>query len=134
MYTLYQQICTALRHILLPAIGEYLYRTRGWQVDFGTLFMPATVVRMNKHVTHPNLVYIGRSCYQGGWKLPKSPWHNPYPSKQYPRHESIGLYASYLKGSPELLSQLPSLYGCTLGCWCKPEACHGDVLISMLYR
>ena len=27
-----------------------------------------------------------------------------------------------------LLADLPELEGKTLFCWCKPDACHGDVL------
>lgn len=29
---------------------------------------------------------------------------------------------------------LDELKGKTLGCWCKPECCHGDVLINLLKK
>jgi len=29
-------------------------------------------------------------------------------------------------------SDLDSLRGKNLGCWCKPDACHGDVLLEIL--
>jgi len=29
-------------------------------------------------------------------------------------------------------SSLMELKGCTLGCWCHPEACHGDVLLKLI--
>lgn len=29
------------------------------------------------------------------------------------------------------MAALPELKG-RLGCWCKPEACHGDVLVELL--
>ena len=32
---------------------------------------------------------------------------------------------------PELLAALPELAGKTLGCWCAPKACHGDVLARL---
>ena len=30
------------------------------------------------------------------------------------------------------MKRLPELKGKSLGCWCKPEACHGDVLVRLL--
>jgi hypothetical protein len=30
------------------------------------------------------------------------------------------------------MALLPTLKGKTLGCWCKPEACHGDVLVEFI--
>ena len=77
-------------------------------------------------------VYIGRACNMGGWKLPGSKWQNPYSVQWYPREKCLELYEGYLRSKPELLAQLPELRGKTLGCWCAPEACHGDVLIKLL--
>ena len=38
----------------------------------------------------------------------------------------------YVLNKPELLRQIPlELKGKTLGCWCKPLACHGDVLAEI---
>jgi len=34
--------------------------------------------------------------------------------------------------NPELLKELEKLRGKILGCWCKPKACHGDVIIELL--
>ena len=36
------------------------------------------------------------------------------------------------RGKPELLARLPELEGKILACWCKPEACHGDVLLRLI--
>jgi hypothetical protein len=33
---------------------------------------------------------------------------------------------------PDLLAAIPELTGKYLCCWCKPEACHGDVLVELL--
>jgi len=30
------------------------------------------------------------------------------------------------------MDEFRQLRGKTLGCWCKPEACHGDVLLELL--
>ena len=38
----------------------------------------------------------------------------------------------YVLNKPELLRQIPlELKGKTLDCWCKPLACHGDVLAEI---
>lgn len=34
----------------------------------------------------------------------------------------------------ELLQQLPELKGKTLGCWCKPGKCHGDILLELIKK
>ncbi len=64
-------------------------------------------------------VYIGRPGI----------WGNPYTiGRDGNRDEVIALYERHLLDSPELLAKLPQLKGMVLGCWCKPKACHGDVL------
>lgn len=80
----------------------------------------------------PNSVYIGRnmSFYVEG--ATASIWHNPFSIKKYSREESLQLYENYIKNNPELLSKLSELRGKELGCWCKPLACHGDILIKLL--
>ena len=77
-------------------------------------------------------VYIGRACYRGGWKLPQSIWHNPFSVNKFGREKSIELYRQYILETPGLMSQLHTLQGKTLGCWCKPLACHGDVLVELV--
>lgn len=32
------------------------------------------------------------------------------------------------------MEELLLLKGKTLGCWCKPEACHGDVLVELVTK
>lgn len=74
-------------------------------------------------------VYIGRP----------SIWGNPYSHKDGTKaqfrvstiQEAIEKYRDYILGNPELLSRLPELAGKTLGCWCKPGPCHGDVLLEL---
>jgi len=74
----------------------------------------------------PGYVYIGRS----------SKWGNRFVLKEhggeYTREEAIALYEEEIRTKPELLALLPTLKGKTLGCYCKPEACHGDILIKLL--
>jgi len=67
---------------------------------------------------------------------PPYKWANPFVmdnekkgiKKDGTREQVIEKYRKWLLSNPELLKQLPELYGKTLGCWCKPLACHGDAL------
>jgi hypothetical protein len=89
------------------------------------------------------MVYIGRSMknhrYKNtrdawGW-LDDSPWMNQYEiGKDGTRDEVIEKYKQDLLNNPELLKQLPELKGKVLACWCKPERCHGDVLLEQLAK
>ena len=45
--------------------------------------------------------------------------------------EVIARYERWLVAQPELLAALPELAGKTLGCWCAPKACHGEVLARL---
>jgi hypothetical protein len=78
----------------------------------------------------PSHIYIGRNmtAYVKGAK--KSKWANPFPVKQYSREECLQMYEKYIRNS-DLYNQLEELRGKKLGCWCKPEPCHGDVLIKL---
>ncbi len=40
-------------------------------------------------------------------------------------------YEQWVRSQPELIAALPELEGKTLGCWCAPDACHGDVLARL---
>jgi hypothetical protein len=71
-------------------------------------------------------VYIGRP----------SKWGNPYSHKDGTLakfkvssvKEAIDKYEEYLIQNKELMNSLSELKGKTLGCWCKPKRCHGDIL------
>jgi len=76
-------------------------------------------------------VYIGRRLTMGGWDLPDSKWANPFSVKTYGREEAIRKYKEYILSKPELIKALGELKGKTLGCWCHPESCHGDVLVEL---
>jgi hypothetical protein len=62
-------------------------------------------------------------------------WGNPFfIGKHGTRSEVIEKYRQWLLTQPELYARIHELRGKTLGCWCKPAACHGDVLIELLER
>ena len=64
--------------------------------------------------------------------LPESIWHNPFEiGKDGTREEVISKFEAYILAKPELLAQLHTLKGKRLACWCKPKACHGDVLARL---
>ncbi len=44
------------------------------------------------------------------------------------REEAIKEFKKDLANDEKLLGALHELKGKELGCWCKPKACHGDVL------
>lgn len=68
-------------------------------------------------------VYIGRP----------SIWGNPFTiGKDGTREEVIQKYREWILTQPKLLNSLYLLKGKILGCWCKPEACHGDVLEELI--
>lgn len=62
-----------------------------------------------------------------------TPWGNPFIiGKDGTREEVILKYKNWIVKKKSLLNSLPGLRGKTLGCWCHPEACHGDVLIELI--
>jgi hypothetical protein len=77
-------------------------------------------------------VYIGRRQWCGKEVFEASPWANPFSVKQWGREGAIKRYELKLRGKPELLGRLPELEGKILACWCKPKACHGDVLLRLI--
>lgn len=64
-------------------------------------------------------VYIGRP----------SKWGNPFADGT--KKENIERYRDYVLDGP-LVGEIEELRGKTLGCWCRPGRCHGDVLIELL--
>jgi hypothetical protein len=75
-------------------------------------------------------VYIGRACNRGGWDLPQSKWHNPFTVNQY-GDQAIVLYEQYIRAVP-FIDEIEELRGKRLGCWCRPNPCHGDILVKIL--
>ena len=72
----------------------------------------------------PYDIYIGRP----------GKWGNPFPIGSDTRETVLEKFETYLLTRPDLLEQLSELEGKVLGCWCKPEACHGDILVKYIGR
>jgi len=68
-------------------------------------------------------VYIGRG----------SKWGNPFRIGIHGnRTEVIAKYKEYFLSNQDLLEDSYELIGKTLGCWCSPKECHGDVLVKFI--
>ena len=82
----------------------------------------------NKDMGDSYDVYIGRGTL----------WGNPYQmGKEGTREEVIAKFAydfdrRFLKLSDKFDENIEKLRGKTLGCHCKPAACHGDVIANFL--
>lgn len=48
------------------------------------------------------------------------------------RAEVIAKFKIYFDKNKELQAEVEKLRGKKLGCWCKPKACHGDVIVDFL--
>lgn len=86
--------------------------------------MATTVV--NKSLGAEYDVDIGRPGYFG----------NPYTVANYGRERCIELYRKHfyarLQREPEFKKMIDGLRGKVLGCYCKPLACHGDIIAEYL--
>jgi len=70
-------------------------------------------------------IYIGRP----------SKWGNPFlEGKDGTRKEVIEKFKKYIVTNKKLMNELSELEGKILGCWCKPKACHGDVLVELIEK
>lgn len=93
--------------------------------------MKTTVVNIYKE---PYDVYIGRAGKgQDGY------FGNPFPLRNVDlaaRKECLDEYRKYfyerLRTNPEFKRRVLELKGKRLGCFCKPQLCHGDVIAEYL--
>lgn len=73
---------------------------------------------VNKY-KEPFDVYIGRG----------SKWGNPFViGKHGTREEVLEKYKNWFLNESALIPKLHEIRGKTLGCFCKPSPCHGDIL------
>lgn len=78
-------------------------------------------IAVNKY-KEPFDVYIGRG----------SKWGNPFIiGRDGNRDEVCNKYEAWLYRQPALMVQLSELKGKRLGCFCKPQRCHGDLLAKL---
>jgi len=85
----------------------------------------------------PSNLYIGRQgvVFIDKTRFPSraSKWANPF--KKGTRAEVCEKFEAYIrkkmKEDPEIFD-IRELRGKNLGCWCRPDRCHGDVLLKIL--
>jgi len=82
--------------------------------------MKTQVVNIHKE---PYDIYIGRPSIYG----------NPFIiGKDGTKKEIIAKFRNYFYNNPNLQEQVFLLKGKRLGCYCKPNECHGDVYVEFL--
>src|SRR6185437_9849080 len=84
-------------------------------------------------------LYVGRAMphHKNPAIRQGSIWGNPF--KNGPSAYLLGRYEEYVRNRPDLVAQLHTLRGQTLGCWCAtwdgvsqpPPACHAVVLAQL---
>ena len=88
-----------------------------------------------------NNIYIGRRgvVFIDKNRFPEksSNFANPYKiGKDGTREEVLEKYKEYIidkiNNDHELMRELNSMKGKTLGCWCFPERCHGNILLELI--
>jgi len=85
-----------------------------------TTFKRTRVINIKTH-GQPD-IYIGRP----------SRWGNPYViGRDGNRDEVIAKYRDYVLNTPELMAVIHTLQGKTLGCFCAPLPCHGQILAEL---
>lgn len=90
----------------------------------------------NTKVVHckksPYDLYIGRGSKWGN----DFSWYPGTKAKHIVknREESISEYRKWILTQPALLNSLHELAGKTLGCYCSPLDCHGNVLIELVNK
>lgn len=107
-----------------------------------SLIPETKVVHCKKHSYD---IYIGRSADKRSHEHFGNPFSHKTGTQAFiiveSREKAIEAFRKWLTGEdwttlrPEqrkwILDNLHTLKGKTLGCWCKPQSCHGDVLIEL---
>ena len=97
-----------------------------------------TYSTLSDWMENPQHEYIGRAgvVFINKERFPKkaSMWANPFTVKTEGRDKCLELYEEWVreKIKKEGIEDIKKLKNKVLGCWCKPEKCHGDILIKIL--
>ncbi|WP_322092839.1 DUF4326 domain-containing protein [Paraburkholderia bannensis] len=110
-------------------LNDVMFFAKSLRKHYRLITLPITTVR-NKKRDEEFDIYIGRG----------SKWGNPFEISQGPngmdRDEVIKRYKEHFEReilpNPDMHSHLLSLRGYRLGCFCKPEKCHGDIIADYL--
>ena len=84
-------------------------------------------------IQNSSVLYIGRDMTRYIPNTIGSKWGNPFNVNKYGRDKCLELYENHIRTTPELWNSVDELKNYTeLGCWCKPEPCHGDILLKLI--
>lgn len=85
--------------------------------------MRTQVINAHKTLIPKNSVFIGRP----------SKWGNPFIIGLHGNRVTvIKKYEDWIRTQPQLMNSLQELKGRILICYCKPQPCHGDVLVKLI--
>jgi hypothetical protein len=96
---------------------------------------------VNQRETDEYDVDIGRSDYgeshMENTEVGEPGWlGNPYKKEKYGRAECIlrfmDAFERRIAEDEEFRNEVEKLQGKRLGCWCVPQACHGEVIVNYL--
>lgn len=108
-------------------LDQYIYNAQLLDVSSRIITIETTKVS-NRDKGDDYDVYIGRG----------TPWGNPFAIGHdgMSRDDVIEKYREFfnvnIANSPEKIKELKGLKNKTLGCHCKPAACHGDIIADFL--
>lgn len=88
------------------------------------------------HCNEPHTHYIGRpSTFGNPYKLrTECAVSGPDPDG-YSRSSAIELFEAHARRTPSLMAAIRELpEDAVLGCWCKPKACHGDIIVKLWHE
>ena len=107
-------------------------------VNVKVKYIPPNYNTLDDWIKNHQHEYIGRSgvVFINKERFPKksSQWANPFTVKKEGRDKCLELYEIWVRDkiTKEGTEELKKLKNKVLGCWCKPEKCHGDILIKIL--
>lgn len=91
---------------------------------------------MSERVVKGRVVHLRREPYDV--RIDRvTPWGNPFViGRDGDRDAVISEYLEWVLTSedgaaPWIREHVHELRGKTLGCWCAPQACHGDILLEL---
>lgn len=107
-------------------------------VNVKVKYIRPTYNTLHEWIENPDHEYIGRAgvVFINKERYPKkaSIWANPYSVKKEGREKCLELYEVWVRDkiSKEGTDEIKKLKNKVLGCWCKPDRCHGDILVKIL--
>lgn len=122
-------------------VSEIDYNTEEWLEFFDSIVTKEAFMRLRAIPGVPKVVHCKHTSYDVYIGRP-SKWGNPFRiDKSVPKSHGFGSrlwsimqYRDWIIKQEDLMNDLPSLTGKTLGCWCSPHPCHGDILALFLAK